>query len=87
MGERFWFAGRLTEEYKTSYLFSAPTKRFAMDVMLQYAKSPVIEQLTWARLQKLTGCIIPSASTPNDFAVGHCIIHRKENNDLILLPV
>jgi len=87
MGERFWFAGRLSENTTTVYLFSAPSKRFAMDVMIEFCKSPVIEQLTWSRLSKITGCVIPSDSTPNDFAVGHVIIHRKEKMDLVLLPI
>jgi len=87
MGERFWFAGRLSDDTTTVYLFSAPSKRFAMDVMMEFARTPVIEQLTWTRLSKITGCIIPADSTPNDFAVGHVIIHRKESMDLVLLPV
>jgi len=87
MFDRFWFSGRLTEKATTVYLFSAPTKRFAMDLMMTTAKAPVIEQLTWHRLQKITGCVIPTESKTNDFARGHVIIHRKENVDLVLLPV
>jgi len=87
MGERFWFAGRLTESAKTVYLFSAPSRRFALDVMLELSTGPVIEQLTWTRLSKITGCIIPTEATPNDFAVKHVIIHRRDNMDLVLLPV
>jgi len=87
MGERFWFAGRLGEATTTVYLFSAPSRRFAMDVMIEFCKSPVIEQLTWARLSKITGCIIPADKSTTDFAVGHVIIHRKEKMDLVLLPV
>jgi len=87
MFDRFWFAGRLSENTTTVYLFSAPTKRFATDVMLTMCKAPVIEQLTWARLSKITGCIIPTEATPNDFATRHVIVHRKDKMDLVLLPV
>jgi len=87
MGERFWFAGRLSENTTTVYLFSAPSKRFATDVMLQFCTSPAIEQLTWSRLSKMTGCVIPSQNGPNSFAASHVIIHRKEKHDLVLLPI
>lgn len=87
MGERFWFAGRLTDDMKIVYLFSAPSKIFALDVMLEFAASPVIEQLTWARISKITGCVIPADSTQNDYAVGHIIMHSERWMDLVLLPV
>ena len=85
MGERFWYAGRLNESTTTVYLFDAPSKRFAMDLMRTMCKAPVIEQLTWSRLQKITGCIIPTESNPNEFARGNVICHRKDNCDLVLL--
>lgn len=85
MGERFWFAGRLSEVTKTVYLFDAPSQRFAMDLMLTLCNDPVIEQLTWIQLEKITGCVIPVLKCPTDFASGHVIIHRKERMDLVLL--
>jgi len=85
MGERFWYAGRLNESTTTVYLFDAPSQKFAMDLMRTMCRAPVIEQLTWTRLSKLTGCVIPSDTPPNDFARGHVIIHRKENVDLVLV--
>ncbi len=87
MGERFWFAGRLSESMTTVYLFSAPSRRFAMDVMLEFCKSPVVEQLTWSRLSWITGCVKPADADLNSFAIGHVIIHRQEKMDLVLLPI
>lgn len=87
MDGKYWFAGRLNDEATTVYLFASLNISYASALMRTMAKNPVIEQLTWSRLSKITGCVIPTEADKHHLATGHIIMHRKHKTDLVLLPV
>lgn len=70
---KFWFKLDLGHPCFLTFLTYADTLDVAIEIFGLLSMSGDVVKLTWAELNELAGCLIPTTSKESDFARGNCI--------------
>lgn len=74
---RGWFKVKKGDDDKSYCIARAFDEQDARREFGSFAELREIEQLKWAELSRLTGCVIPSCFNADDWALGNLMLARS----------